>query len=66
MLKIFQEMPLKFAGEHQWVVYNEVILGETGGLADKSFRIQVTGAMRFWQTEQQREPSHLAQCKIYW
>ena len=27
--KIFQEMPLKFAGEHQWVVYNEVILINT-------------------------------------
>ena len=28
--KTFQEMPLNFAGEHQWVVYNEVILNETG------------------------------------
>ena len=28
--EIFQEMPLNFAGEHQWVVYNEVILIKTG------------------------------------
>ena len=27
--KTFQEMPLNFAGEHQWVVYNEVILNKT-------------------------------------
>ena len=28
MSKIFQEMPLKFAGEHQWVIYSEVVLDE--------------------------------------
>ena len=69
-----KEMPLKFAGEHQWVIYNEVIAFEIWIIKRGKIvflrnivhlpRTTATIATRSWPTGRVRELSHPAPCKM--